>query len=315
MIIVKTLLRYLSKEIFRRNFFISCLFFVFFCAHAQEGVAVKGYFLHDSTTLATPTPFVLVARYKQDKEVRFIDSTYLFGTWEWVKQRYFATRQEGKYHYDSVVYYLATYALDTQQYLRLPVYELTAHLDTIRYYTPVDTIQIRGLYGPLAEDIDLRPHLAYQSHRYPFDTARFLWWLGGCVVIFGVLFIVFRRRILRWWYLFKLRQRHTVFSRKMFEIEQSVSRHFTPALLEDGLRTWKEYIEVLRREPYKSLTTQEIVAKEKDLSPTLHAIDRLLYKTQAGDLSHSGVDLLIRLQEEGGRAYAVAKMRGKMRVK
>src|SRR5688500_9661894 len=89
-----------------------------------QDVTVRGGFFLDSLKIGDQTGFYLTAKYPSNLNIIFPDSTYNFSPFEYERKRYFPTQTTKGESYDSVVYFLSTFEVDSVQTLSLPVFQL-----------------------------------------------------------------------------------------------------------------------------------------------------------------------------------------------
>ena len=89
-----------------------------------QTVEPKGVFLQDSTKIGEEVQFALSVKYDRSLDILLPDSLYRFGTFEYNSREYFPTKTDSTFSYDSVVYHLSTFEIDSVQYLQLPVFTI-----------------------------------------------------------------------------------------------------------------------------------------------------------------------------------------------
>lgn len=254
---------------------------------AQE-ITVHGAFQQDSIKIGEVFPYSVTATYPKSLRVLFPDSTFSFSPFEINKKKFFHTKSTDLVSYDSVVYFLSSFEIDSIQRLRLPVFVLHPG-DCTEVYTPTDSVFLTHLVSHLPDSVStaqlpLKTNTAYQAVdwllNYPYLLIG-----GGIVLLVGLLlWLLFGKRVKKYLALRKLHKKHRAFidafNRKIGEIQDSYSSQQAESIL----TLWKSYMEQLLASPFTKLTTKEIhsVIKDETLQQALHRIDRTAYSGQRG---------------------------------
>ncbi len=262
---------------------IGLLILVMPAAMAQEGAQVNGHFEADRISIGEVVPYSLTARYPRTQQVLFPDSTFSFKPFEFSNKKFFTTRTAGGTSYDSVVYFLTTFEIDSIQRLKLPVFVLQEK-DCVAFYTIPDSIflnyQVASLPDSVSvEKLPLKTNTAYQKVK---------WILNYPVVLIGVLvllitsvvvWVVFGKRIRKYFTLRRLNKDYQEFISRFNRSIEKLSTEFSSSKAEEAVVVWKSYMENLEKYPYTKFTSREIVRLVSDgnLDKALHSIDRGIY--------------------------------------
>lgn len=248
-----------------------------------QDIRVRGYFPSDSVSLGEVIPFVLTATYPSNVQVLFPDSTYTFAPFEASGKRYFPTRTAGSTSKDSVVYFLSTFELDSLQGLRLPIFVVQAQ-DCLAVYSESDSIRLRfrvamALDSIPVEKLPLRANTAYQRVRQLFNYPIVLIGLGVLAVMAVLTWVIFGKRIRKYFQLRRLQRNYQTFLARFGEAVEHMGTHATDKIAEDTLWLWKRYMEDLENYPFTKSTSREIARKFADdqLVGALRIIDRGIY--------------------------------------
>ena len=257
---------------------------LFFCslAFAQE-VNVRGGFMADSVKIGEQIPFTLTARYPENINLVFPDSTFSFAPFEFQKKKFFTTKTVNGQSYDSVVYLLSTYEIDTVQQLMLPVFVLHKK-DCTTIFSNGDKVILKQLVKHIpdsvaAKDLPLKTNTNYLKVKWLFNYPIALIISGILLVLAVASFFIFGKGIRKYFLLKKLNRNHRNFVLRFNEIVAGLQSSFSTIKAEAAIIHWKNYMETLVQTPYSKLTSKEIIACEKDnqLSDALHTIDRIIY--------------------------------------
>lgn len=254
----------------------------FFNSLAQE-VVVNGKFQADSLLIGKAVPFSLTASYPRELQLLFPDSTYDFTPYELASKEYFPTRTPDAFSYDSVVYYLTSFEVDSVQTLRLPVF--VAHPgDCTAVWSPIDSIFLTHLVAAVpdsvtAQQLPLKTFTDYLPVDWMLNYPVLLIAVGALIALLVAGWLIFGKRIRRYYRLKKLHKSHYTFLERYEYAVQQVQTGFSALRAEAALVIWKKYMESLEGKPYTKFTSKEIATLEADekLAAALKGIDRMVY--------------------------------------
>jgi hypothetical protein len=262
----------------------SVLILVFFSsmAYGQE-VEVRGSFSADSVKIGEQIPFSVTARYPKKLTVIFPDSTYSLAPFEFQKKLFFTTQTTNGLSYDSVVYLLSTYEIDSIQQLKLPVFVVNKK-DCTAIFSNRDEVILNQLVKNVpdsvaAKDLPLKANTDYLKVKWLFNYPVALIISGILLVLTIAGFLIFGKRVRKYFVLRRLNRNHQNFITKFNEIISGLQSDFSTVKVETALVLWKYYMENLVQTPYSKLTSKEILDQEKNeqLGNALHTIDRVVY--------------------------------------
>ncbi|MEK6783243.1 MAG: hypothetical protein AABY93_16200 [Bacteroidota bacterium] len=267
---------------FSRIFLTSTSLFLSSLVFAQE-VNVNGRFTADSVKIGEPVQYTLTARYPKNLTIIFPDSTFAFEPFEFQKKRFFTTQTTDGQSYDSVVYSLSTYEIDSVQRLSIPVF-IVHRKDCTAILPNDDEIVLKQLVRHIpdsvaAKDLPLKTNTNYLNVHRLFNYPIALIVSGILIVLSIACFLIFGKRVRKYFLLRKLNRNHRDFIAKFNEIVSQLQSDFSAKRAEAALVLWKYYMESLLQTPYPKLTSKEIIEFEKDgqLGDALHSIDRVIY--------------------------------------
>lgn len=253
-----------------------------------QPVQVKGGFYQDSIAIGQPVYYFLTARYPENLNLLFPDSTYSFAPFEYISKRYFPTQTTKGISYDSVVYTLRTFELDAVQQLALPVF-VPGVADSLRYESMRDSISLISQVKvvppdtlPLAQ-LPLKTNTTYQFVKLLFNYPVVFISAATLLVIIVLGWLIFGKRIKKYFFIRRLQKDYATFSQAFTACLTEISLQFDPQLAERALAVWKKYLEQLEQKPYTKLTTREMLLLEADhhtLGPVLKALDGAIYGHQ-----------------------------------
>lgn len=265
---------------------------------AQE-IKVSGYFLEDSITIGISTPYVLTARYPRSTDLLFPDSLYNYSPYELAEKRYFPTVSTDSSSYDSAVYFITSFEIDSVQYFELPVFALVRGGDSVAIVSGKDSVILQHMVTEIpdaktAEAMPLRENTAYRyvdfAVNYPYLT------LGAVVLVALIigLYFIFGKSVKKWFVLRKLARRHADFLTRY----RSLLADGDSGKAEKIVGLWKSYHETLDKLPFTKMTTRELLKLEfvQKIGEELKATDRIIYGKRA-TRSEDTFDSLLRFSE------------------
>jgi hypothetical protein len=251
-------------------------------ASGQE-VKVKGRFLSDSIRIGEQIPFTLSATYPKNTDILFPDSTYSFAPFEFQRKKFFATTTNDSLSYDSVVYFLSTYEIDSLQSLRLPVF-VTHESDCTSFFTVPDTMKLVQMVAAVpdtvkAEQLPLKTNTTYQNVKWILNYPIILLIAGTIILVLVIVWIVFGKRIRKYFTLKRLQKNHQAFLQRYNSVADQLKSELAPPKAEEAMVIWKKYMENLIAKPFTKFTSKEIIEAEhsETLGFALKAMDRFIY--------------------------------------
>jgi hypothetical protein len=268
---------------------------------AQE---VRGHFESHRTSIGEITPYSLTVRYPRAQQVLFPDSTFSFAPFDIRGKKFFTTKTIGDNSYDSVVYFLTTFEIDSVQRLRLPVF-FVHERDCVAVFPRPDSVLLNYRVASVpdsvtTEQLPLKTNTAYQNVKWILNYPLYAIIGGVLVLALIIVWIVFGKRIRKYFVLRRLQKEYTAFLVRFNGAIDKLSVGFSSRSAEEALLVWKLYMEDLEKNPYTKYTSREIVHLIHDphLDSALRSIDRGIYGGQV-----SPVDSFRFLQSFSGQRF------------
>jgi hypothetical protein len=258
--------------------------FIPLLGYSQDAsVQVRSRFLADSLKIGEKVPFSVTAKYPRRLNILYPDSTYSFNPFEFESKQYFPTNTKDSLSYDSVVYYITSYEIDSIQMFRMPVYVLHGS-DCTTIFGAADSIFLKQYVDHVpdsvsAQQLPLRTNTDYLKVSWLLNYPVIGFTVLGLAVISIVVWLVFGKRIRRYYKLKRLDKDHVAFLHNFADALQRMQSEFSQLNAERALVVWKRYMERLEERPYTKYSTKEIVhmLDEAGLSSALRSIDRMVY--------------------------------------
>ncbi len=252
------------------------------CAQSQE-IVVRGQFMTDSVKIGEQIPYSLSVHYPASLSIVFPDSAFSFHPFEIQNKKYFPTQTKNQISFDSAVYFLSTFEIDSLQSLALPVFVIHRR-DCTAVYAKPDTVYLKQLVGTIpesvaAKDLPLKTNADYLNVSWLLNYPLLLLIGGILIVTLIILWLVFGKRIKKYYGLRRLTKNHLVFLDRFAQHMEKLQKESTPAVAESILVIWKKYMEGLVDWPFTKFTTKEILqlVSDENLKQALHYIDRMVY--------------------------------------
>lgn len=257
----------------------------FVCAQdkPQAEVKVTAGFFEDSLYIGKPVRFYLTARYPQQLNIVFPDSSHTYTPFEFESKDYFPTDTEDGISYDSVIYHVSTFEIDRRQYLSLPVFQINEK-DSIIFQSQQDTILVTQLVNFSVDTIaidklPMKLSVAYHDVPGQFNWPIFTIVVSVVLVLALVVWFVFGKRIRRYFRVKSMLEAHRKFVESYTREVTNLRQAFSAVTTETALAHWKIYMEQLEARPYTKLTTREArnFFQDETLIRNLQTIDGAIY--------------------------------------
>jgi len=264
-----------------------------------QSVELNGAFQQTETKVGEVVQFSLSARYDKSLNVLFPDSLYRFSPFEYESRQYFTTQTDSTMSFDSVVYHLSTFEIDSIQYLQLPVFVLNSN-DSLAIFSNIDSIALVKVVTEIPEDPKLKENTELVKIEKQFNYPYLLIALGILAVVALVVLIFFGKQLARAWRVYLMKRSHKRFTTRFFSLIRDISGNNPTNTPEGVLAFWKRYMEKLEKKPISKLTTKEILVlhNSSELRENLRVIDRSIYGGEKGTDLFSSFDFLMRFSVE-----------------
>ena len=272
-------------------------------SQAQD-IAPEGRFLTDSIRIGESIPYALWVRYPRTLDVFFPDSLHSFAPFEFDRKRYFPTRSDSLYSYDSTVYFVTTFEIDSVQRLKLPVY-VVADGDSSTLHSPLDSVSLVHMVTEVPDSVsaEAAPLKENTVYKRVFLQFNYLYWLIGLAIFLVLLvtgYLVFGNQIRRSFRLRRLKAAHGKFMVEFDRLSDQALQARIPGRIEALLALWKKYLEKLESVPYTKLTSREIARMQQNdnLRKTLKELDQAIYGDQGLDQLSMAFNNLRHISED-----------------
>ena len=250
---------------------------------AGQGLEVHGKFLQDSIKIGEDATYYLTVKYPSELNILFPDSTITYVPFEFHNRKYFPTKTTNGLSYDSVIYHLRTFETERLQHISLPIYVVHPSDCTVVYASP-DSISLQSLIATLPDsislqDLPLKRTVSFERIPTSFNYIILSFVVGILIVMSGIGWMLFGKKIQRHYRIRKLQRNHKRFIEDFSSNLETLNRNPTIPVAESAAILWKSYLENLESKPYTKLTTREILklVQNDQIRESLRSIDRTIY--------------------------------------
>ena len=258
----------------------------------SQNIEYKIYFLNDSIRIGDSISLISALKYPENIEIVQPDSSYNFTSFEFIGKKTFPSFIDGNIIYDSTIYFLRTFEIDSIQRLNLNA-TIINNKDSL--VIPSNTDSIALIYQ--VSDVNFsktKENTLFNSIRSIFNSEKVLIIIGVIILIIIIIYLLFRKKIEKYLKIRKLRIQIKRFNNDFEYILKYYLKNQDKNYLERLLLLWKRFMEKLSKRPYSTSTTTEISSflENKKLLNLLKDIDRNLYSNNKDGIKLSSINLL-----------------------
>lgn len=241
-------------------------------------IKTSGEFSADTIKIGQELNYSLSLKYPRNVDVVFPDSTFSFAPFEFLSKQSFQTKSDSIYSFDSAVYTLATFEIDSVQYLNLPVFMVTDG-DSVAIQNQLDSIILSHVVTFIPDSISMLENTEYSNVNLGFNYPYLVAGLTTFTLVSLIFFLVFGKAIKKKIRLYRLKRLHRRFLEKFNITIRDLSTESDNKFFEKIIIDWKGYMEGLNKMPYTKLTSREIqnIYPDEDLTKSLQSIDGAIY--------------------------------------
>ncbi|MCK5371191.1 MAG: hypothetical protein KAQ62_21675 [Cyclobacteriaceae bacterium] len=280
---------------------IAQLVILFFNVHLAlaQNIEPVGSFIQKKIKIGEEIYYTLSVKYDKKLNVLFPDSSYRYGTFEYNSRTWFKTKSDSTLSYDSVIYNLSTFEIDSIQYLQLPVFVLNNE-DSLAIFSKIDSINLIQVVAEIPEKPEFLANTDLFNINRQFNYPYFLIGIGGFVFLSFIVLLFFGKQIAKAWKVYRIKRIRKKFIVRFFNLMRDVSGNNPGTTTEHVLAVWKNYMERLEKKPISKLTTKEILVLHNNgqLKENLKLIDRCIYGGEKGNDLFASFDYLMKYSIE-----------------
>jgi hypothetical protein len=263
-----------------------CCFFLLATSHfspAQE-LKVEGYFLQDSAMLGERVGYVLKASYPPNINILFPDSTYQYGSMEYLGKETFISFTQDSITLDSAVYYLSNFSLDSVKNYSLPVFEVLLY-DSISHLPEEASLHLKLTIDEMPDELAFKETNRYQPIPKDFNYIYLIIGLSAFLIAVLVLFLVFGKKVREQWKRYKERRKHKRFLSQWNSTKAVFMANPSLEAADELLGLWKGRMESLTDKPYREWTATEIAEhlEQPELIHDFRKIELIIYANRPAE--------------------------------
>ena len=266
-------------KLFRYVTFASFLFLTPCLTLAQQGIP-SASFSKSKLKIGEPVRYHLSLRHAKEMELLFPDQRYNYSPFELVSKEFYPTQTSEAGSLDSAVYVLRTFSVEDSINYRLPVFTLNTEGDSTAIFPPTCKLEITQLTHGTKDTNHLKEIVAYVPLKIQKDYTNTFAIVAAILVITLLVFLFFRKRIIKRIKLYTIRQSHNTFNKNFEKLENDFIKTQRLPIMENALSLWKVYLTRLEGSPINTYTTTEIIAlfHQEELATGLQIIDKSIYR-------------------------------------
>lgn len=259
----------------------------------SQQVEVNAYFMQDSAKLGERVGYVLKVRHPEATHIIFPDSTYDYSPLVLLEKKTFISSTSDGITQDSTIYFLSNFSLEPSIYLTLPVYELVRY-DSVTYFPNEAELKLKLTLDSIPEQPAFQENNVYQPLEKSLNWIIIAILIGGILVLLGVLYLLFAKRINKIWRERAEKRRWKQFEKKWKIKTAQLEATPTIEIADEVIGLWKGYMESITGLPIKEWTSSEISEKldDKKVFESLRAIDMIIYAGKSTENDQSRAYLL-----------------------
>lgn len=263
-----------------------CSFFLLAITHfipAQE-LKVEGYFLQDSAMLGEKVGYVLKATYASGINVLFPDSTFQFGSMEYLGKEIFTSYTQDSTTLDSAIYYLSNFSLDPVKNYRLPVFEVLKY-DSIDHLPEEALLHLKLTIDEMPDVLTFKETNRYQPLKKDFNYPYLIIGLSLVFIIVILLFLIFGKKVRKKWLIYQERRRQKKFLFQWNKTKTAFIANPSLDAADELLGLWKSRMETLTGKPFKEWTATETAAylEKPELLQDFRKIELIIYANRPAE--------------------------------
>lgn len=260
----------------------------------SQQITPFGQFQSDSVRIGEEIRFSLSVEYPNNLDVIFPDSTFDYSPFEFQSKTYFPSRSDSAMIFDSAIYTLMSFEIDSVQKLELPVFVVQGK-DSIRVPGYPDSVFFQDMVVDLPDSLKFRENVGFWNVKTAFNYPYFLIGAGIFIVLSALGLYFFGDTIKAKIKLYRLRKDYEKFSMNFERGINNIKKEETKKdLIEEILVIWKKYMERLENRPFTKYTSKEILKAgyAEELKVVLQNIDKSIYGQFDDEQMHKNFESL-----------------------
>lgn len=274
------------------------ILFLFPVIAFSQQIEVNGYFTQDSAKLGERVGYVLKVKHPEATQIIFPDSTFDYSPLVLLEKKTFISSTTEGITQDSTIYYLSNFSLEPSIFLTLPVYELVRY-DSVTYFPNEAELKLKLTLDSIPEQPVFQENNVYQPLEKSLNWIMVAILIGGILILLGVLYLLFAKRINKIWRERNEKRRWKQFEKKWKIKTAQLEQSPTMEIADEVIGLWKGYMESITGLPIKEWTSSEISERldDKKVFESLRSIDMIIYAGKSPENDQSR-DYLLQIARE-----------------
>ena len=234
------------------------------------------FFKEESVKIGDTITLISTLRYPKNIEIIQPDSSYKFIPFEFLDKIIFESSTSNNFIYDSTIYLLQTFELDSIQSIYLKSYIINKS-DSLEILSNNDDILTISLVNE--KNSKIKANTLLERINSIFNLKKYSIITGVIFSILILIYLVFRKKINKYFKIKRIKSETDFFKNEFDYILNKYLNTNNIKFLENLILKWKRFMEKLSKKPYSSSTTSEISIFNKNIKSikTLKEIDKCIY--------------------------------------
>jgi len=234
------------------------------------------FFKEESVKIGDSITLISTLKYPKNIEIIQPDSSYKFIPFEFLDKIVFESSSSNNIIFDSTIYILQTFELDSIQSIYLKSYIINTS-DSLEILSNTDKIRTISLVNE--KNSKTKTNTLLEKINSIFNSKKFLIITGVIFSVLVLIYLLFRKKINKYFKIKRIKSETDFFKNEFDTILSSYLNTNDIMFLENLLLKWKRFMEKLSKKPYSSSTSSEISLFNKNIKiiKTLKEIDRCIY--------------------------------------
>ena len=234
------------------------------------------FFKEESVKIGDSITLISTLKYPKNIEIIQPDSSYKFIPFEFLDKIVFESSSSNNIIFDSTIYILQTFELDSIQSIYLKSYIINTS-DSLEILSNTDKIRTISLVNE--KNSKTKTNTLLEKINSIFNSKKFSIITGVIFSVLVLIYLLFRKKINKYFKIKRIKSETDFFKNEFDTILSNYLNTNDIKFLENLLLKWKRFMEKLSKKPYSSSTSSEISLFNKNIKSikTLKEIDKCIY--------------------------------------
>ena len=234
------------------------------------------FFKEESVKIGDSITLISTLKYPKNIEIIQPDSSFKFIPFEFLDKIVFESSSSNNIIFDSTIYILQTFELDSIQSIYLKSYIINTS-DSLEILSNTDKIRTISLVNE--KNSKTKTNTLLEKINSIFNSKKFSIITGVIFSVLVLIYLLFRKKINKYFKIKRIKSETDFFKNEFDYILNKYLNTNNIKFLENLILKWKRFMEKLSKKPYSSSTTSEISIFNKNIKSikTLKEIDKCIY--------------------------------------